>query len=77
MMFAGLYGCYNARDWADRLLPWTVRSRSELIALVRASMGECPSLLPGVFSQHTGDDFPQIDWNGIQPHDALAELYRG
>ncbi len=78
-------GWYNQLDSFGNLIPWTVRSPTELAALCLTKMGESgyaidmpaglasPGLAVDFFLKASGVN-PPINWDGIPPAQALQQL---
>lgn len=79
-------GCYNQLDPYGKLIPWTIRSPTELAVLCLQAMGETNyqiDLPPGL--NYPGPEItapipnvsgvnPPVDWNAIPPGQALDQL---
>lgn len=79
-------GCYNQMDPFGKLIPWTIRSPTELAVLCLTAMGETDyeiNLPPGL--NYPGPFFgqpipnisgvnPPVNWDGVPPAQALQEV---
>lgn len=86
--FGDIDGCYNQLDPRARLRPWTIRSPTEMIEAILLAMKEPDYSLfaPDGLTRADGRAFPPprfvarpgtnppIDWHGMVPAQALAQL---
>ncbi len=82
----GMLGCYNQLDPHGKLIPWTIRSPTELALLCLQALGVSrfslnlpPGLnYPGPFISTPIPNIsgvnPPINWNGIPPAQALQQV---
>lgn len=81
-----LNGCYNQLDPHGKLIPWTIRSPTELAVLCLEAMGETgyslnlpaglayPGPFIGIPLVNTTGTNPPVNWDGVPPAQALQQV---